>query len=251
MRSVPMEGTRKRVRIPGTAFLSLSILPALHSFSQTTVQDSLLVFKVRNPVSEYTLIPNDSVLASEKKTNIKIRSSSKEKPFKVTMEGARIKRADSIFSIYPDSSQAALLTILEYQKNKWRPVKTKLYKIKHPPEPVVIVCGVKADSVIDKQQLIQEDKVAVYAAQYKSYLPVKGFELIYVNGDSMDTLKSANSHFTLDMRRRIHLLKPGDLIYFEKVRCQLPDGKLKTMRAIQIFIDETNKFKVGYRTPGK
>lgn len=231
--------------------ICLSVLLGQNGYSQTPAQDTVLIFKVRNPVSEYTLIPNDSVLPSEKKTNIKIRSSNKEKPFKVSMEGARIKRTDSIFSIYPDSSQAALLTILEYQKNRWRPVKTKLYKIKHPAEPVIIVCGVKADSVIDRQQLIQEDKVAVYAAQYKSYLPVKGFELIYVNGDAMDTLKSANSHFTLDMRRRIHLLKPGDLIYFEKVKCQLPDGKFRILKPIQLYIDETNKFKVGYRTPGK
>jgi hypothetical protein len=81
--------------------------------------------------------------------------------------------------------------------------------------------------------------------------PVSGFELIYVNGQAMDTLRSANAHFSIEMRRRIHQLKPGDLLYFEKVKCQLPDGKSKTLRPIQLFIDDTDKFKVGYRTTGK
>ncbi|MFY9309843.1 MAG: hypothetical protein WAQ28_12420 [Bacteroidia bacterium] len=168
--------------------------------------------------------------------------------YKVEIKGAKWKNTGNKYSVEVFTEGSTMLTVYEkLPDNKMRPVFTKLYKVMDIPEPVPYVCSVKADSVIDKLQIIKEDNITVFSAYYNTQVPVLGFDVIVSFGGQSDTLTSTCNHFTLDMKRRIHYLVPGSILYFENVYCAMPDGKIQMLKPFEIYIDETNKYKVGYR----
>ncbi len=207
-----------------------------------------LVFKVRNGKNAYSVFPSDSTLFAEKDNVIKIKVRGK-RPYKVYFEGGVMTGSDSIFTIRADSAVSGLLTIKETHKNESKIAFTKPYKIFHIPLPYVMVSGVKADSVIDKQQLINVDKVMAYSGYYKMFLKVLSFDMIYANAGVFDTLSAETSHFTPEMKKHLYGLKSGSILYFENVKCVMRDGSARKLASIQIFINETDKYKVGYRIP--
>ena len=154
---------------------------------------------------------------------------------------------------FVDVKEEGAATISVYEKlpgKKLRVLFTKLFPVKKIPSPQFFVCGVKADSVIDKQQIISDNIVTAYHPFYKVQLPVTGFDVTFGNGAKTETLSSQNNHFTIDMRRRIYGLKAGTLLTFRNVYYILPDGTREKMKEFEVFIAETNKYKVGYRVIG-
>ncbi len=189
----------------------------------------------------------DSILwiGSENALTVNIEG---ENNFLVEIKDARWRVAGNKYLVQVFAEGATTFTVYEKLPNKkMRSVYTKLYQVKKIPEPIVYVCGVKNDSVIDKQQIIQDDIVTAISPFYQKQLSVLGFDVIFPFGEEVDTLTSTNNHFTLDMKRRIHYLTPGSILYFDNVYCALPDGKIQKLKPFQIFIDETNKYNVGYR----
>jgi hypothetical protein len=79
---------------------------------------------------------------------------------------------------------------------------------------------------------------------------VLGFEVIFSIAGKIDTLTSSNNHFTMDMRKRIYYLPSGSILYFDNVYCKMPDGKVEKIKPFEIFVSETNRFKVAYRLKG-
>lgn len=168
--------------------------------------------------------------------------------FLVEIKDARWRVVENKYLVQVFAEGAVTFTVYEKLPNKkMRPVYTKIYEVKKIPDPIVYVCGVKKDSVIDKQQIIKDNILTAISSFYKKQLPVLGFDVIFPFGEDGDTLTSANNQFTLDMKRRIHYLTPGSILYFDNVYCALPDGKIQKLKPFEIFIDETNKYNVGYR----
>jgi len=154
---------------------------------------------------------------------------------------------------FVDVKEEGAATISVYEKmpgKKLRVLFTKLFPVKKIPSPQFFVCGVKADSVIDKLQIINDNVVTAYHPFYKVQMPVTGFDVVFANGGKTETLSSGNNHFTIDMRRRIYSLKAGTLLTFRNVYYVLPDGTTEKMKEFEVFIAETNKYKVGYRVIG-
>ena len=211
------------------------------------------VFKVSHPKVTYSVWPADSEMWTERLNPVIVRQSGQRKPFKLRLTGGTIQKggSDSLYFARVDSAPKVLLSVLERSKGQWKVVFSKIYHVKRIPDPIIYVCGVKTDSVIDKQQLIEEDMLTGYSTHYKKYVKINGFNMIFMNGESADTLTSTNSHFTLEMRRRIHVLTPGNMLFFDKVKCEMPDGKTRIPETIQVFIADTGKYKVGYRTTTK
>ncbi|MCW3104145.1 MAG: hypothetical protein JWO09_2585 [Bacteroidetes bacterium] len=154
---------------------------------------------------------------------------------------------------FVDVKEEGAATISVYEKmpdKKLRVLFTRLFPVKKIPCPQFFVCGVKADSVIDKLQIINDNVVTAYHPFYKAQMPVTGFDVVFANGGKTDTLSSENNHFTIDMRRRIYSLKAGTLLTFRNVYYVLPNGTMEKMKEFEVFIAETNKYKVGYRVIG-
>jgi hypothetical protein len=169
--------------------------------------------------------------------------------YAVNIQGGTIATKAGKYIVTVKEEGAATISVYEKMPGKkLRVLFTKLFPVRRIPSPQFFVCGVKADSVIDKLQIINGNVVTAYHPFYKMNLPVVGFDVVFAG--NMEKLSSANNHFTIDMRRRIYSLKSGSLLYFENIYYLLPDGTKEKTDAFEVYISETNKYKVGYRAWG-
>jgi hypothetical protein len=211
--------------------------------------DSTFIFKVRNPQAEVSIFPADTILWKGQKNLIRVRITPGHTIGSVTLDNGTIRGSDTSYTATVRNGRTALLSVYERLPNgTLRLCLTKLYYIEKNPEPEVNVCGITADSVADKQDLILTNKVMATWEAKNLILPVLSFRMISLNKEGVsDTLISYNDMFTPDMRNRIHSMNEGSTIRFEEVICMMPNGKMKKLDPIQIFIAKTNKYNVGKR----
>lgn len=228
-------------------FLTMSfLLLTVMLFSQNFVTK----IKIKKTKWNVLISPADSVLWINKENQVEINVEGGDNYY-VGIKGGTLKYYKSKYWLLVPTEGAATLTVYEKLPNKKnKPVYTKLYQIKRIPEPVPYVCGVKGDSVIDKLQIINDNEITALHPSNKQKFAIANFDLIVTIGGKTDTLHSPNSHFTIEMRKRIYYLESGSILYFENVYCAMPDGKLQKLKPFEIFINETNKYKVGYRGKG-
>lgn len=212
-------------------------------FSQ---ENEVVTFRLKKKLKGVR-ISKDTLLWTEKNNLISITELGGTQISKVFLEGGKIGIVkDSIYSAIVSEGTTAVLSVFEKDKQgKDKLISVKQYHIKSIPLPDIFVCGVKADSVIDKQQLLQFNEVTAYSKYFKTKVPVLGFDVIFSSQTGGDTLHSKNKNFTINMRNKIHLLKPGDVLQFTNIVCRTPDGKERRPEDLLIYIDETNKYKVG------
>jgi hypothetical protein len=225
--------------------LCLLLMPTI-LFAQKGVK-RMVTFNLKSPKTFYTIFPSDTILLYGKPNEIKLRvSGNKKKSYSLCITNGTISGSDSSYVIHVSSGLQALLVITEKQPDGSRKeVLNKRYYIKRIPEPYVLVCGVKGDSVISSNKLFRDDLLWAYSPHHNKKLKVVSFQAVLPNGESVDTLNSDVNHFTLDMRRDITKLKPGDIVYFNNIICEMPDGEKKMLKPIQIYIEDENKLKTG------
>jgi hypothetical protein len=169
----------------------------------------------------------------------------------INITGGTISKKTGKYIVSVKEEGASTITVFEkLPGNKLRVLASRLFQVKRIPSAYIFVCGVRADSVIDKQQIINDNVITAYHPFYKMNLPVVGFDVIFTGGGKTETLRSSNNHFTIEMRKRIYSLKSGTLLYFENVYYILPDGSKEKKENFEVFVSETNKYKVGYRVWG-
>lgn len=227
------------------------ILLIFVSFAESQfAQDTTATIKIKKTKWKVLITSNDSILWIDKENHVSIAVEGGMN-YCVNIKDGKINCNRNNYTIQVFQEGTAILTVYEKLPNKrLRTLHTKLYQVKRIPDPVPYVCGVKSDSVIDKLQIIHDNIVTITHPFYKLELPVLGFEVIFSIAGKADTLTSKNNHFTMDMRKRIYYLPSGSILYFENVYCEMPDGKVKKIKPFEIFITETNKYKVGYRVIG-
>jgi hypothetical protein len=215
-------------------------------------KDSTFVFKVRHPEMNMEVFPKDSILWIGQKNKITLRWQGVHKITNVTLDGGSIDGNDSTWVARVTGGKTALLSVYEdLGDKKMKLCLTKLFYIRQNPDPVISICGILADSVADKKDIIYKDKVMALLGENQLVLPVLSFRMTSKIAGVADTLSSENEQFTIDMKNRIHKLPEGTVLYFDKVVCQMPDGKKKMLAPISIFIAKTNKYNVGYRDFGQ
>ncbi|MFI5149501.1 MAG: hypothetical protein ACHQRM_07175 [Bacteroidia bacterium] len=216
----------------------------------------MVTFHVSKGLSTYEVFPKDSILWGGQENTIRVRAKGKKRNAYVILEGGRLKpvsKNDSMFvATVNDTVVVALLSIREKNADgTTRLAYTKPYRIKRIPPPVLYVCGVKTDSVIDKQQLIEEDLLYARSVQFKFRLVIESFDMTFITEKGDKALHSSNNHFTIEQRREIHKLLPGNTISFDNIKCRMPSGEVQTLKPVQIYIDDTNKYRVGLRKVDK
>ncbi|MCC7301052.1 MAG: hypothetical protein IT233_00265 [Bacteroidia bacterium] len=219
----------------------LLILPA-------KAQDTV-VFKVKDDAMRVSLWPNDSALWTEQENYFVLRVTGEFKVGGIMVTGGKIKRKDSLFSVTVDEKDvSALITVLEILPDGTRAVCfTRKYTIRRAPQPVLKVCGVKRDSVMDLWDLHIRNGITAFLESQKVFLPVTGFSMVYTDASGQtDTLTTAGNKFNLTMREKLFLLNPGSSITIVDAAVVMPGGNAKILDPVRIFLAETGKRKVGY-----
>ncbi|MCW3072368.1 MAG: hypothetical protein JWO44_2258 [Bacteroidetes bacterium] len=227
--------------------LIMALLAAISLKLQAQETDRIKVKKVK---WEVNITSPDSIfwIAKANPVVIDVKGGTN---YAVNILGGTILKKGGKYFVDVKEEGAATISVYEKMPNKkLRVLFTRLFPVKKIPSPQFFVCGVKADSVIDKEQIISDNVVTAYHPFYKVNLPVTGFDVTFRSGGKTEMLSSQNNQFTIDMRRRIYSLKPGTLLTFRNVYYILPDGTREKMNEFEVFIAETNKYKVGYRVIG-
>jgi hypothetical protein len=120
-----------------------------------------------------------------------------------------------------------------------------IYTVVDPPVPQIYVGNIKADSLIDKRYLYDYAKLHAICEGYSVRL--LSFDLITFTNGNKNQFHSTNNALTIPMKNHIQRLKVGSLIYFNNIKCKMPDGSLEVVESIRLFFDETNQYKVGER----
>ncbi len=227
------------------------LITALMLFPVFAISQTGTTIKIKKTIWKISISPEtDSILWIDKKNELEVKVEGGNNYY-VEIRDGKIKNKENQYFIEVFTEGAATLTVYEKLPNKkMKPLYTKLFEVKRIPEPIPYVCGVKADSVIDKLQMVHDNVLTAFDSFNKKVLPVVGFEMIFSFSGQSDTLKSYDNHFTLDMKRRIYYLTSGSILYFENVKCAMPDGKVKELKPFEIFVNDSDKYKIGYSGKG-
>lgn len=221
----------------------------LLSFSIVKGQDSISIFKVVKPKTDFVVSPTSNVLWIGVDNRICITTKGEGKIGKVELEGASLTQKDSCYiaRVSPGSGHDAVLSVFEKLSNgKTQLALTKKYTIVSLPVPEILVSGVKNDSTIDKFSLMAIGKLTAKLKGTNEKLQVVTFEMQSGNQTTIDTLKSANEKLTVEMKRVIDKIKPGSLVLFNNVICRNAKGELLPPMNVRIFLDEKNIYQYGF-----
>jgi len=226
-------------------------LLAQSGIGNSTDTTNTVVFQVAKKEFPVSIDPDTSILWISRTNHFKINIGDEGTIDRVTIDNGRVYRLDSSHFdfVVKEGASAVVSVYRRLPKGKSKLAATHKYDIRRVPNPVVYVAGVRSDSVIDRQQLIDNGRVKAKIEGFEKQFPVRvvSFRMISYNGTNIDTLQARNNSLTIPMRRSIHRLNPGSVLYFDEVKCIGEDGKMYTARPAQVFLDETNQFKVGNR----
>jgi hypothetical protein len=175
------------------------------------------------------------------KNHIRIRVSKGFNLSKVTLDGGTVTGKDSNYVASVKEGIHAILSIYVTGSDGAEKLGlTKTYKISQLPEPIIYIDGVKNDSAIIKTIIIAVGKLSAVIPKIERQLPILSFSMIYPNTDSlkMDTLISTNNNLTKEMKEAISKMKEGRLLYFDDIKCLMPDGSKYIAKPLQIYLIE-------------
>ncbi len=220
----------------------------LFSVSYGMAQDSTaLTFRVRDQGMKVSVYPVDTILWTEIANPIRIRIKGEMKLGGVYMKGGKISGSDSTWSAFvTENENSAVLTIYETTAEGAKAVCfTKKYTIKKLTQPKIFVCGVRNDSVIDKFDFHKKNHISAFHPEWKKYLAVSSFSMVYVKNGKKDTLSTPGNQFSLAMREQIYQLPMGSTLVICNIKVMMPDGNNRSVSPVTIFIADTGRSKVG------
>jgi hypothetical protein len=201
--------------------------------------DTTYIFKVVSPKLSITILPKSTDLYIGLKNLLRIRVSKGFIISRVLLDGGTITGKDSNYiAIVKEGLQAILSVYVTCPDSTEKLGLTKIFKIVSLPEPVIYINGVKNDSVIIKTKIIAVGRLSAKLPKIEKQLPIVSFDMIFANQDSlrMDTLHANNSALTKEMKTAISKMKEGRLLYFENIKCLLPDGSKYISKPMQIYL---------------
>ncbi len=220
------------------------------SFLSTDVFSQIAKIKVLKVRWEVSITSVDSIfwIGKENPVSITVKGGGN---YAIDLKGGTLSKKAGNYFVNATEEGAVTISVFELlPADKKRVLFTKLIPVQRIPFAQIFVCGVKADSVIDKDQIINDNVITAYHPFYKTNLPVLGFDMVFVADSTTEILTSPNNHFTIDMRKRVYGIKSGTRVYFENIYYLLPNGDTEKIESIGIYVSESNKYKVGYRVRG-
>ena len=228
-------------------FIFIILLSAISvSLLAQPSKDTTVILKIKSPKSVISVFPDDNELRINSKKEITIRNKGKNKIIKVELKGGTITGSDSLYTISASEGKIAILTIYtKTSDGKSKLALTKSYEITPPPIPIIYVNGVKCDSTIEKLTLAVVGQLKAFLPKEKIYIPIISFEMNMANPvtSKIDTLKAKDGFLTKEMRVAVYKKKKGSVVYFENIKCMLPDKSIVTIPVSRVFLIETPIYK--------
>jgi hypothetical protein len=215
------------------------------SLTSTSLLSQTMVFKVRAPAPECTIITTQDYLLLEldNPVQVKVRGPHNMK-VKVKLVGGKIVNIkDDIYYMRFTKSGVAAISVYQITPNGLKLMETKEIKVKSPD---VYFCNMKIDSISRALQL-RSKNLTVYSNHFKKELDIVSFDFYYIE-DTTKTrsqpikIHSDNCMLTPEMKKIVSSFQPKyNQIYMHNIICQVPDGTKRILDPIRLNIIEDSK----------
>ncbi len=220
------------------------LLLSVSSIAQTGV----VTFKVDKPDVKISINPNDSTFWVERNNHLYISvEEGKSKIGHVRLsEGTIRKIGPNEYVASFDTVCETVLKVYEIQPNgKSKLAFSRPYKVIAKPLPVITVAGVKADSAVGIKRLLHLASLEADLANSSVRPAVMGFKLLVSIGGAQKTMSTVGNKLSLAMRNEIRRLAPGQMLEFRDIQVKMPDGDVKVIESVAVFLVETDEYNVG------
>lgn len=210
-------------------------------FMGAQLSGQTLVFKVRAPATECTIITQESYLwlETDNPVQVKVRGAKNVK-IKVVLTGGKIvKQIDDMYYMNFTKSGTAAISVYQDTPKGRELLTTKKIDVKSPD---VYFCGIKLDSV-SKYIRLKNSGMHAYSRFYKQKMDITSFEMYYIEDTTNRRseplrLKSDSSMISNEMRKIIMKFQPKrSSIYMMNIICRVPNGTKRILDPIQLNVD--------------
>ncbi len=204
------------------------------------------VFKVRAPKAACSVFTSDSVFWLERPATIRVKVRSDKQTKVVFGNGKIIAQEDDLYTVRFDTSGTTVIAVFEIDGKRKKLIHTSRYKVK---EPEVYFCGVKVGTR-SNYLMMRGEHLKAYSIPLDTMLKVKGFDMMFHDGIKYKTYHADNNMLSKEMHKVIfedfRFPAKGKQLFFANIKAEMPDGKLKTLNPISIYVqrDSTNRDEV-------
>ncbi|MFY9308704.1 MAG: hypothetical protein WAQ28_06575 [Bacteroidia bacterium] len=227
-------------------YLSLLVLLEQQLFSQT------LVFTVRAPATQCSIITDESYLRLEldNPVRVKVKGPNNIKTFVAVTGGKIISVKDDIYYMRFTKPGTAAISVYKEGKYGRELLTTKKMDVKGPE---LYFCNIKLDSVSKYIRLKGNGAgMHAYSNYYKKDMSITSFEMFYTEdttrrGAEPARMKSDSCMITQQMKNAIMNFQPKySSIYMLNIICKVPDGTKRILDPVQlrVDVDTANKEKL-------
>ncbi len=197
-------------------------------------------FKVRNPKMIITILEKDTVLYTDHKNKLKITITGKNKISHVELRGGSIKKSGDCYIVTVSEGSEAVLAVFIIKPNGKRELgASKTYPIIHLKDPESFFGDVRGDSIILREDLLKRDKMYALLNRFGRTYPLRivSYEMVVFRDALMVPYPSYGNQLSPEMRRYIQVLQPGQPLYFENIYCQMPNGQVRKLKDMLLYVD--------------
>ena len=223
------------------------------TFCQAQVPRKTLVFKVRVPATECSVLCEKDYLWLEALNPVQVKiKGARNMKTKVELTGGKILSVKGdIYYMSFTKPGPAVINVYQITGFGQQLLATKKVEVKTPD---VYFCSVKLDSVSRFIRLTGSNLYA-YSHYYKKRMDVISFDMYFIEDTSTYLrknvpplrMKADTCMLTAEMKKRLLNFQPNyNSIYLHNIVCRIPDGSKRLLDPIQlnVGVDTTNREKL-------
>lgn len=202
-----------------------------------------LVFKVRAPAIQCSIVTDESYLRLEIDNPVRVKIKGPENlKIHVFLTGGKIisTKGDIYYMRFTRSGAAAITVYKETQRGNVL-LCTKKMEVKNP---VLYFCNIKLDSVSKYIRLKGKGSgMYAYSSYYKKEMSITSFEMYYTEDTTKRRaepvrMKSDSCMLSAQMKKTIMNFQPTrSSIYMLNIICKVPDGTKRILDPVQLRVD--------------
>ncbi len=223
------------------------------SFCWAQTPDRTLVFKVRAPATECTILCDGDFfwLEIDNPVQVKIKGAKNIKT-RVNVENGKIVSVKGdVYYIRFTKPGNAVVSVYQITPRGSALIATKKMEIKNPD---IYFCDIKLDS-ISKYIRLNGSSMYAYSRYYKQKMEVLSFEMYFIEDTTKKSrskappirMQSEENKISPQMKKAIVNFQPKyNSIYMQNIICKTPDGSKRILDPIElgVDVDTTNKEKL-------
>ena len=151
----------------------------------------------------------------------------------VTMENGRISGENGEYIIRPIQPGMATVTVI----CKGKEIQKTTFRVKNVPNPHATIAG-RNGGIISKDLLLKQEELRVEMGDFDFDLnfEVTEFTVSAVIKGFVREFNSKSNQITDNQKNLIKVIKPGQKVYFQDIKCKGPDGTIRDLSPIALNI---------------